>query len=147
MIRVCVQRESFAPGALLEELEAVGGGGVASFTGIVRGEGDLVELMLEHHPAMTASAMREIADRAAQRWPLLGVILVHRYGALVPGDRIVFVGVAARHRAAALESCAFLIDWLKTRAPFWKRERFADGRTRWIEPRAEDDRAAARWEV
>ena len=145
MIAVRVQDGPFDPGAELDRLEALGGGGVASFTGIVRGEGDLVSLTLDHYPAMTERAMRAVADNAAARWPLLGLTVIHRHGELRPGERIVFVGTAARHRAAALESCAFLIDWLKTKAPFWKRERFADGSTNWVEPRAIDDEAAARW--
>jgi molybdopterin synthase catalytic subunit len=146
MISVCVRAEPFDPGEELARLEALGGGGVASFTGIVRGEGGLVELHLDHHPAMTQAAMGDIAAEAARRWPaLLGITLIHRVGDLTPGDRIVFVGTASRHRAAALEACAFLIDWLKTAAPFWKRERFADGGSRWVEARAEDDAAAARW--
>jgi molybdopterin synthase catalytic subunit len=111
----------------------------------VRGEGDLVELVLEQYPGMTQSALERIAGEAASRWPLTGLILIHRYGPLVPGDRIVFVGTASRHRAAALEACAFLIDWLKTGAPFWKRERFGDGTSRWVEAKSEDDAAAARW--
>ncbi len=142
---VRVQADGFDPGAELARLEAAGGGGVASFTGIVRGEGGLIELFLEHHPGMTAAAMAEIAAQAAARWPLLGLVLIHRHGGLAPGERIVFVGTAARHRGAALEAAAFLIDWLKTRAPFWKRERFADGTTRWVEAAATDDAAAARW--
>jgi molybdopterin synthase catalytic subunit len=145
MIDVRVQSEDFDPGASLAVLEASGGGGVASFTGIVRGGGGLVELMLEHHPGMTQSAMREIAEEAARRWPLLGISLIHRHGALIPGDRIVFVGTASAHRAAALESCAFLIDWLKTAAPFWKRERFSDGRAQWVDARVDDDLARRRW--
>lgn len=145
MIEARVQAEPFDPGAELARLEALGGGGVASFTGIVRGEGDLVELTLEHYPGMTLGMMEAIAAEAAARWPLLGVTVIHRHGPLVPGDRIVFVGTASRHRAAALEACAFLIDWLKTRAPFWKRERFADGTSRWVEARAEDEAATARW--
>jgi molybdopterin synthase catalytic subunit len=151
MIEVRVQPEPFDPGAELARLEATGGGGVASFTGIVRseegtrGEGGLVALRLDHYPGMTERAMRSIADEATTRWPLLGLVLIHRHGELVPGERIVFVGTAARHRDAALEACAFLIDWLKTKAPFWKQERFADGAARWVEPRAIDDDAAARW--
>ena len=145
MIETRVQADRFDPGTELARLELLGGGGVASFTGIVRGEGGLAELLLEHHAAMTGRQMRAIADEAAARWPLLGLILVHRYGPLTPGERIVFVGTAARHRAAALDACAFLIDWLKTAAPFWKRERFIDGATRWVEARAADDAAAARW--
>jgi molybdopterin synthase catalytic subunit len=145
MIEARVQREAFDPGAELAQLEALGGGGVASFTGIVRGGGGLTELFLEHHPVMTAARMDAIAAEAAERWRLLGLVLIHRHGPLTPGERIVFVATCASHRGAALESCAFLIDWLKTSAPFWKRERFADGQTRWVEARTSDDEAAARW--
>ncbi|MDB5688377.1 MAG: molybdopterin biosynthesis MoaE protein [Sphingomonas bacterium] len=145
MIDVRVQRDAFDVGAELARLEALGGGGVASFTGLVRGDGDLVELLLEQYPGMTEAALRGIAESAARRWPLAGLTVIHRHGPLTPGERIVFVGTASRHRAAALESCAFLIDWLKTGAPFWKRERFADGTARWVEARAADDAAAERW--
>jgi molybdopterin synthase catalytic subunit len=145
MIRVLLQQQDFDPGALLADLEDRGGGGVASFTGIVRGDGGLEELMLETHPTMTPARMEAIAVEAAARWPLLGLTIVHRHGILAPGERIVFVGTAARHRGAALEACAFLIDWLKTSAPFWKRERFADGTERWVEAKAADDQAALRW--
>jgi len=131
--------------ALLTALEDAGGGGVASFTGIVRGDGGLVELRLDHYPGMTERALAGVAEEAARRWPLLAVTVAHRTGPMVPGDRIVFVGAASRHRAAALEATAFLIDWLKTRAPFWKREGFADGSARWVDARAEDDEATARW--
>jgi molybdopterin synthase catalytic subunit len=140
-----VQAGDFDPGAELARLEALGGGAVASFTGLVRGEDGLVEMLLEHHPAMTAKALGDIADEAARRWPLAGITVIHRHGPLHPGDRIVFVGTASSHRAAALEACAFLIDWLKTSAPFWKQERFADGAKRWVEARVEDDVAAERW--
>jgi len=143
---VRIQAEAFDPGMELARLEALGGGAVASFTGLVRGDDGLVEMLLEHHPAMTQKALEAIAAEAASRWPLAGVTLIHRYGPLHPGDRIVFVGTASSHRAAALESCAFLIDWLKTKAPFWKQERFADGAARWVEAKAEDDAATARWD-
>ena len=79
------------------------------------------------------------------RWPLLDARVIHRFGRLEPGERIVFVGTASRHRTAALESCAFLIDWLKSHAPFWKKEHFADGTTAWVEARAEDDAKARDW--
>jgi len=131
--------------AELARLEALGGGGVASFTGIVRGGDGLTALELEHHPGITLSMMTQIAEQAAARWPLLGVTAIHRHGRLLPGDRIVLVAAASPHRAAALEATAFLIDWLKTRAPFWKKEFFADGTSRWVEARAADDDAAARW--
>ena len=143
MIRV--QPDDFDPGTELARLEALNVGAVASFTGLVRGDGGLVAMTLEHYPAMTESALRAIADEAARRWPLAGLTVIHRHGRLVPGDRIVFVGTASSHRAAALESCAFLIDWLKTDAPFWKREQWADGSSRWVEARSEDDAAKERW--
>lgn len=147
MIDVRVQTGNFDSGAEIAGLEALGAGAVASFTGLVRGDGGLVEMVLEHYPAMTEKALRSIAEEAASRWPLVGLVVIHRHGPLGPGDRIVFVGTASSHRSAALESCAFLIDWLKTRAPFWKSERFADGTARWVEARGEDDDAAARWET
>jgi molybdopterin synthase catalytic subunit len=131
--------------AELARLEALGGGGVASFTGIVRGENGLTALRLETYPAMAAAALRRIADEAAARWNLLGATLIHRHGRLAIGERIVLVGTAARHRAAALEACAFLIDWAKTAAPYWKQELLADGTTRWVEPRDADAAAAQAW--
>jgi molybdopterin synthase catalytic subunit len=147
MIDVRIRRETFDVGQELAALESLGGGGVASFTGLVRGDGGLVELLLEQYPGMTEAALRRIAEDAAARWPLAGLTLIHRHGPLAPGERIVFVGTASRHRAAALEACAFLIDWLKTGAPFWKRERFADGTVRWVDARPADDAATARWNV
>jgi len=145
MIAVRVQAEDFDVGAELARLEALGGGAVASFTGIVRGDGGLGALTLEYYPSMTEAAMTEIAAEATQRWPLIAGTVIHRVGRLHPGDRIVLVAVASAHRHAALEACAFLIDWLKTRAPFWKRESFADGTSRWVDARDEDTDAAARW--
>lgn len=145
MIEARLQPGPFDPGEELARLEALGGGAVASFTGIVRGEEGLTSLRLDHYPGMAERAMRGIAEAAAARWPLLGAVLIHRHGLLLPNERIVFVGTASRHRAAALEACAFLIDWAKAKAPFWKQESFLDGSTRWIEPRATDDEAAARW--
>lgn len=144
-ILVRVQSGDFDVGAELARLEALGGGGVASFTGIVRGGNGLQALELEHHPGMTGRMMSRIAGEASSRWPLLGVTAIHRHGRLLPGQRIVLVAAASPHRAAALEATSFLIDWLKTRAPFWKKEYFADGASRWVEARAEDDAAAARW--
>ena len=145
MSRVSIQEEDFDVAAELAALEASGGGGVASFTGIVRGEGGLTALQLDHYPAMTQGQVERIVEQAQQRWPLLAVRVIHRVGRLGPGARIVFVGTASRHRAAALESCAFLIDWLKSAAPFWKKEHFADGTSRWVEARAEDEVQKARW--
>ena len=145
MISLSVQRDDFDPGTELAALEALGGGGVASFTGIVRGDGGLTQLALDHYPGMTERALESIAKQAMARWPLLGLRVVHRIGGLAPGDRIVFVGTASRHRTAALESCAFLIDWLKTRAPFWKKERFDDGRETWVEALPEDEAKTEGW--
>jgi len=146
MIEVRVQVEPFEPGAELARLEALAPGAVASFTGLVRGDDGLVAMELEHYPAMTQAALERVVAEAMARWPLSGVIVIHRHGRLVPGDRIVFVGTASSHRAAALDGCAFLIDWLKTKAPFWKRELLGDGSARWVEARVHDDEAAARWE-
>ena len=145
MKRVAVQAGDFDVATELAALEALGGGGVASFTGVVRGGGGLVALELEHYPAMTQAQVDRICDEAMARWPLLGLSVIHRFGRLEPGARIVFVGTASRHRAAALESCAFLIDWLKSHAPFWKKEHFADGSANWVEARVEDDARAAAW--
>ena len=122
-------------------------GGLASFVGLCRADEGLSALVLEHYPGMTERAIARIAGEACARWPLTGCTVIHRHGRIEPGQPIVLVLTASAHRAAALESCAFLIDWLKTRAPFWKREEFAGGRERWVEAKAEDDQAAARWEV
>lgn len=145
MIEIRVQAGDFDPGAEIAGLHAGRDdiGAVASFVGLVRG-GEVAAMTLEHYPGMTERQLRDVADEAAARWPLQGVVVVHRYGRLVPGDRIVLVAVASPHRAAAFEACAFLMDWLKTQAPFWKREETADG-ARWVEAKADDDAAAARW--
>jgi molybdopterin synthase catalytic subunit len=120
-------------------------GGLASFVGLCRADDGLAAMVLEHYPGMTERAIARIAAEAAERWPLLGLTVIHRVGRLEPGAPIVLVLAASAHRAAALESCAFLIDWLKTGAPFWKREEFEGGAERWVEAKAADDAAAARW--
>ncbi|HEX7820026.1 MAG TPA: molybdenum cofactor biosynthesis protein MoaE [Sphingobium sp.] len=145
MIRVSVRAESFDPGAELAALEMLGGGGIASFTGVVRADGGLSALHLDHYPAMTQAQMERVAAQAAGRWPLLGLTVIHRFGTLAVGERIVFVGTASKGRTPALEACAFLIDWLKVAAPFWKREIHADGSGEWVEAKAADDAQAARW--
>lgn len=145
MIFVRVTVAPFDAGAAIEALGGEGVGAVASFVGLVRGEGGLVALTLDHYPAMTQAALERLAGEAAARWSLSGVTLHHRVGRLVPGDPIVLVACAAPHRHDALDACAFLIDRLKTDAPFWKRESFGDGRETWVEARATDDVAAARW--
>jgi len=144
-ILIKVEQADFDVGAELGHLEALGGGAVASFIGIVRGGDGLTALELEHHPGMTHGALQRVAQEAAKRWPLIGITLIHRYGRLEPGQRIVLAAAAASHRAAALEATSFLIDWLKTHAPFWKKEYFADGSARWVDARAADDEAASRW--
>ena len=145
MIDVRVTGDVFDAGAETERLGGDGIGAIATFIGIVRGGGGLTSLTLDHYPAMTENALRKLAVEAADRWALGDVVLVHRVGTMSPGDRIVFVGTSSPHRGAALEACAFLIDALKTRAPFWKREVFDDGRSNWVEAKEADDQAAARW--
>ncbi len=142
-----IQAEDFDVGAELARLE-VGAGAVASFVGIVRAEAHgkrLTALTLEHYPGMTERAASAIADQAMMRWPLSDCTIIHRIGRLAPGARIVVAAAASAHRAAALEATAFLIDWLKTDAPFWKHETFTNGETAWVAPRTEDDQARSRW--
>lgn len=145
MIEVRVQSQDFDPGAEIERLHAGRGdvGAVASFVGLVREDG-VEALTLEHYPGMTERQLRSIADEATARWPIQAGLIVHRFGRLAVGERIVLVAVASAHRAAAFEACAFLMDWLKTQAPFWKREE-ANGESRWVEAKATDDEAARRW--
>jgi molybdopterin synthase catalytic subunit len=147
MIRV--QQAPFDVGAELAALTAgrTDIGGVASFTGLVRdmaGAQAITAMTLEHYPGMTEQKLAEIEAEARARWALQASLIVHRYGRMLPGEPIVLVATAAPHRAAALEACAFLIDWLKTKAPFWKLEETAEA-SRWVEARASDDQAAARW--
>jgi molybdopterin synthase catalytic subunit len=144
-----VQREDFDIGAELGAFTAgrTDVGGVASFVGLVRdmaGGAKVGAMTLEHYPAMTERKLAEIEAEAQRRWPLLASLIIHRYGRLEPGERIVLVATASPHRQAALESCAFLIDWLKTKAPFWKLEETAAG-AQWVEARDSDDDAAGRW--
>lgn len=144
MISVIVQAGPIDAGAALAAVEAVGAGAVASFTGLVRADDGVSVLELEHYPGMTEAALTRIAEAAAKRWDLLAAHIVHRVGPMAPGERVVFVGAAARHRGAALEACAAIIDQLKTDAPFWKREHVG-GERRWVAARGEDDAAAERW--
>ena len=145
MIRV--QEEDFDVGAEFARLTdgRTDVGGVASFVGVVRDAAGTVNAMtLEHYPGMTERELEKIEAEARRRWPLQDVLIVHRYGRLEPGERIVLVLTASEHRDAALESCQFLIDWLKTKAPFWKLEEGESGGT-WVEARQSDDDAAERW--
>ena len=147
MIRV--QREDFDIGAEVATLtqSRTDVGGVASFIGLVRdvvGSESVGAMTLEHYPGMTEKKLQEIDAEANRRWALSASLIIHRYGRLEPGDRIVLVITASAHRQAALESCAFLIDWLKTKAPLWKLEETAAG-PQWVEARDSDDKAADRW--
>lgn len=147
---VAVQQADFDVGAEIAALSAgrTDVGAVASFVGVVRGAGEgsaVTGMTLEHYPGMTEQALEEIVAAARQRWPLLGVRVIHRVGPLRAGDRIVFVGVASAHRGAAFEACEYIMDYLKTRAPFWKREDTPDG-GRWVDARDSDEACAARWE-
>ena len=119
-------------------------GAVATFTGYVRGDDGLLALTLEHYPGMTEHEIARIAAQAQSRWNLTGVTIIHRVGRLEVGERIVLVAVSSSHRAAAFEACAFLMDYLKTRAPFWKQEE-RGGTTSWVEAKSSDDAAAERW--
>jgi|UniRef100_A0A8J4H823 molybdopterin synthase catalytic subunit len=151
MARVKVQEAPFdiaaETAALLAGRQDIGG--LGCFLGVVRGtvEGRALRAMtLEHYPAMTEAAIAAIAAEAERRWDLLGCTVIHRTGRLAPGEPIVLVLAAASHREAALAATGFLIDWLKTRAPFWKKESYVDGGEAWVEAQAADDAAAARWE-
>jgi molybdopterin synthase catalytic subunit len=147
MIRV--QEAPFDPGAELASLKtgSAAAGATVIFVGTVReaSEGRSIEAMtLEHYPAMTERALAEIEAEARRRWPLDEVLIVHRHGRLEPGEDIVLVITRAAHRQEAFEACAFLMDWLKTRAPFWKLEADATGE-RWVDARGSDEKAARRW--
>jgi molybdopterin synthase catalytic subunit len=147
MIRV--QEAPFDPGAELASLKtgSAAAGATVIFVGTVReaSEGRSIEAMtLEHYPAMTERALAEIEAEARRRWPLDEVLIVHRHGRLEPGEDIVLVITRAAHRQAAFDACAFLIDWLKTTAPFWKLEADATGE-RWVDARGSDEKAARRW--
>lgn len=145
MIRVSVDSAPIELAVEVAALDEPGAGGVATFTGLVRADDGVTALELEHYPGMTEQALIALAETATERWSLLGVTMVHRVGAMEPGDRIVFIGTVAQHRREALDACAWLIDRLKTDAPFWKRE--TRGETaNWVEARASDAAAAARWD-
>ena len=149
MARISVQAADFDIGA---EFAALTGGrtdigGIGCFVGTVRANADapVAAMTLQHYPAMTERAISRIAQEAERRWDLLGCTVIHRVGRLAAGENIVLVLAAASHRQAALDATAFMIDWLKTKAPFWKKEEFADGAGGWVAARDVDDAAAARW--
>lgn len=146
MRTIRIQTEDFDVGAECGVLTAGRPevGAVVAFTGLVRGDDSITELTLEHYPGMTEREIASHVEEAEMRWPILGVTVIHRVGRLIPGEQIVLVAVASAHRAAAFEAAEFLIDYLKTRAPFWKQER-RGMEAAWVEARESDADAVGRW--
>jgi molybdopterin synthase catalytic subunit len=148
ILGVSVQREDFDVGQLQRSLLEGDVGALACFTGYVRaGNADapLERMRLEHYPGMTEKCIADILQQASGRWPLMAARVVHRVGDLSPGEQIVWVGVASRHRAAAFSACEFIMDYLKTQAPFWKKEQAAQG-SRWVDASLDDEARAQRWQ-
>jgi len=146
---ISIQTEDFDVAGELESLRRVGTGvgAIASFVGLMRdfNDGVAVSAMeLEHYPGMAEKILADLLAQAHQRWDIAAARIIHRVGRLAPGDQIVLVAVASAHRKDAFAACEFLVDFLKTRGPFWKREQTADGE-RWVEARQSDDKASARW--
>ena len=140
-MKISVQRDDFDAGFEIKNISKNNSiGAVASFVGLVRD----VPMTLEHYPGMTERAIENIVGEAKTRWQVMDCTVIHRYGALKPNDQIVLVAVASGHRGDAFAACEFVMDYLKTRAPFWKKEQTADG-ARWVEAKATDDKAAERW--
>jgi molybdopterin synthase catalytic subunit len=148
-IAVRIQREDFDAAAQANALTRgrADVGAVVTFTGLCRDEGGkLAALELEHYPGMAEDEIARVAAEAESRWPILGGVAIHRYGKIAPGENIVLVVIASSHRAAAFEAAEFMMDYLKTRAPFWKKEHLKDGREgAWVEAKDVDDAAADRW--
>lgn len=148
MGQVRVQTNDFDTQALVDELSEghTDIGAVVTFTGLVRdlNDGSLQSMTLEHYPAMTEKELQSIVQEACERWDLIDTLVVHRVGELKPAERIVLVVVASQHRHEAFAACEFIIDFLKTRAPFWKKERTVNGE-HWVEARDSDDQATERW--
>jgi len=140
-MKISVQQDDFDPGFEIKNISKNSKiGAVASFVGLVRD----VQMTLEHYPGMTERAIGKIIEEAKGRWQVIDCIVIHRYGALQPNDQIVLVAVASAHRGDAFAACEFIMDYLKTQAPFWKKEQTAEG-ARWVEAKALDDKAAERW--
>ncbi|CUH87722.1 Molybdopterin synthase catalytic subunit [Phaeobacter sp. CECT 5382] len=148
-MRVQVQEAGFDLGAESDAFAASvpEAGAIVTFTGVVRDAdaGGLVAMEIEHYPAMTQKALEAIAQEAISRWSLADALVIHRYGRLVPGARIMMVATAARHRKDAFEAAEFLMDYLKSRAPFWKKEILADGEADWVAAKDADEDALKRW--
>ena len=146
MIRIAVQRGKIDVPVELDIHDAGGHGASAIFVGRVRGDNDLTELFLEHHPVLTEARLAELAHAATDRWSLSALTLIHRVGGMAPGETIVLVLASSAHRTEALAATEYLIDRLKTDVMLWKRESFADGRVQWVEPRGGDQDRAQRWD-
>ena len=150
MPEIIVQAEPFDMGAELNRFAArqENAGAVVSFSGLVRdvATGDLAAMEIEHYPGMTEKALARIADEAMERWSLADVFILHRHGSMGQGETIMMVATASRHRADAFEAAEFLMDYLKSRAPFWKKEHTSDGAA-WVEARDEDEDALSRWQA
>ena len=140
-MKISVQQADFDVGFEVRNISKNNGiGAVASFVGLVRD----VAMTLEHYPGMTERAIANIVEEAKGRWQVMDYAVIHRYGALQPNDQIVLVAVASAHRGDAFAACEFIMDYLKTQAPFWKKEQTAEG-ARWVEAKTSDDKAAERW--
>lgn len=146
MITVKISAEDFDVGAEISNLSQLGGGAVASFIGQVRGDEEVEALELEHYPRMTEKALCDIAETADERWPLHGITIVHRVGKMTLGEQIVLVATCSDHRQAALDACSYIMDRLKTDAPFWKKEWRKDGSSEWVEERKSDLAAKEKWQ-
>lgn len=149
IVSIHVQTEDFSQDQILGRMRGIsqGIGAVCCFTGLMRDVNDghgIQAMTLEHYPGMTEKSIATIIDEAAGRWALIAATVVHRVGTLAPSDQIVLVAVASAHRHAAFAACEFIMDFLKTRAPFWKKEVTGDGE-RWVDARSSDDDAAGRW--
>jgi len=142
-MKILVQEENFDVGIEIKALSKDPSiGAVASFVGLVRE----IAMSLEHYPGMTENSIKKIVEEARCRWQVIDCTVIHRYGDLQPNDQIVLVAVASAHRGDAFAACEFIMDYLKTRAPFWKKEHAAEG-TRWVEAKSADDDAAERWRL
>ena len=148
-MRVVVQQEPFDFGVEAEAFAtgAGGAGAVVTFTGVVReaDSGAMAVMEIEHYPGMTEKALEKIASEAIARWDLTDALVIHRHGRLVPGDQIMMVATAARHRVAAFEAAEYLMDYLKSRAPFWKKEILQNGAEDWVAAKSADEDALRRW--
>lgn len=148
-MRVSVQEQAFELGTEAESFAETnkGMGAIVTFTGVVRDadRGELVAMEIEHYPGMTHKALSEIAQTAMERWSLGDALVIHRYGRLAPGEQIMMVATAARHRKDAFEAAEYLMDYLKSRAPFWKKEILRSGNTDWVAAKTEDEDALTRW--